>query len=141
MKNNNFKIEFFDYVPDDISTFAYEEFKKHNIKQIGYFGIFQWCFVAKEGEKIIGIATGKLIFGGLHVKDLVIASEFRGKGIGTMLLQKVLNYGKENKCKFAYLETLSFQALDFYKRFGFEVDFERKGYDEGITLYYLSKEL
>ncbi len=135
------KVDFFDYVSEDIMSFAEKEFKEHAFEQMGYEGNFLWCFVAKKDDKIIGVVSGKLLYGVLYIRDLVVASESRGKGLGLMLFRKALDYGKQKKCKFAYLETLSFQALDFYKRFGFEIDFERKGYDNGVSLYYLSKDL
>ena len=50
-------------------------------------------------------------------------------------------YGRESKSSFTYIETMSFQALDFYRRLGFELELTRSGYSRGICYHYLKKGL
>ena len=44
-------------------------------------------------------------------------------------------------CKNAHLDTLSFQALDFYKKYGYTVFGQLDGLPPGHSRYYLRKTL
>jgi len=57
------------------------------------------------------------------------------------LMKRAFLYGKERGCRFAFLETLSFQAPEFYEKLGFEVELKRDGYDHNTSFYYLRKDL
>jgi len=132
-------IEFISSIPQDVKTFLKEGLTQHAIEQAGE-GIKPFGFVIKEKDKIVGAITGKTFYGALYIRDLFVTPEFQKKGLGAKLMEKALAYGQENNCSFAYLETTSYhRALHFYERFGFTVDFERKGYEKNISLYYLSK--
>ena len=56
-------------------------------------------------------------------------------------MKNALKYGKENKCPFAFVETMSFQALDFYQKLGFQLEYTRTGYAHGTSFHYLRKDL
>jgi ribosomal protein S18 acetylase RimI-like enzyme len=58
-----------------------------------------------------------------------------------MLIGHVEEYAKSQNCDFVFLETMSFQALDFYEKLGFKVELKRDGYAEGASIYYLKKNL
>ncbi len=81
-------------------------------------------------------------WGALDIKYLYINSCLRGLGLGVKLMHKVFEIGlKDFGCKNAYLSTFSFQALGFYKKLGFELEFTRNRYLYGIEEYYLVKDL
>jgi N-acetylglutamate synthase-like GNAT family acetyltransferase len=61
------------------------------------------------------------------VKYAYVEEEYRGCGIGTQLMQHALTYGRKNQCPFAFVETMSFQALDFYQKIGFRLDLHALG--------------
>ena len=42
--------------------------------------------------------------------------------MGKTLLDQMVTYGIEAKYPFAFVETMSFQALEFYKKMGFTLD-------------------
>lgn len=54
-------------------------------------------------------------------------------------MQHALEYGKLRGCRFAFVETMSFQAPEFYQKLGFSIDFKREGFDAGASFYYLRK--
>jgi ribosomal protein S18 acetylase RimI-like enzyme len=56
-------------------------------------------------------------------------------------MEHVFNFGKENGCHFAFVETMSFQAPEFYQKIGFEIELKRDGYTAGTSFYYLKKVL
>ena len=56
-------------------------------------------------------------------------------------MKHALEKGRQLGCPFAYVETMSFQAVDFYKNLGFEESFVRHGYAHGTSFHYLQKSL
>ena len=81
------------------------------------------CFVAEKENLIVGIALiyyrfstwkGKTI----HIEDLIVTKNFRNKGIGNLLFERVINYANEMKVKRVSWEVLDWNknAIDFYKK-------------------------
>lgn len=56
-------------------------------------------------------------------------------------MSKIEEWAKENKARFLVLDTFDFQAKEFYEKSGYEVEFIRKGYQNGHKLYKMRKEL
>jgi len=82
-------------------------------------------FVAELDGEIVGMAlfyqrystwTGKSI----HLEDLVVSKNYRGKGIGSKLYAKVLHYAFEHNFKRVAWEVLDWNkvAIDFYRSTG-----------------------
>jgi ADP-ribose pyrophosphatase YjhB (NUDIX family)/predicted GNAT family acetyltransferase len=65
----------------------------------------------------------------------------RGQGIASQLMDHALEFGKKHGCQFAFVETMSFQAPEFYQKKGFTIEFSRPGYAENMTFHYLKKSL
>ncbi len=99
------------------------------------------AFELTQNGKFVGAIAANSFWGGLHIKYFFIEEEYRGKGFGRILMEKILEFGREEGCKLAFVETMSFQAPEFYPKFGFKIDFVRKGYDAGASFYYFSKDL
>lgn len=99
------------------------------------------AFLAMEGESVAGAVVVEIFWGALHVKNLFVEEGFRGHGLATQLMEQALAFGLENRCSFAFLETMSFQALGFYQKLGFELDFTREGFAHGTAMHYLKKVL
>ncbi|UZO81960.1 GNAT family N-acetyltransferase [Aquimarina sp. ERC-38] len=83
------------------------------------------CFVAKKDQEILGIALvynrystwkGKTV----HLEDLVVKKELRGKGIGGALYQRVMQFAKEQKVRRVEWNVLDWNtpAVNFYKNSG-----------------------
>lgn len=86
------------------------------------------CFVAEVDAKIEGMALiyfrystwkGKTV----HLEDLIVREEFRGKGLGSALYTEVIKYAAEQKVKRAEWVVLNWNkgAADFYRRSGANV--------------------
>jgi len=43
-------------------------------------------------------------------------------------MEHAIEFGRKQGCEFILLQSKSFQALDFYKKLGSQVDFVRHGY-------------
>lgn len=101
-----------------------------------------WTITAYDGATFVGAINGQIIFGGLNIDELYIQESYRTQGIGKKLLFVALDYGIKNNCRFAWLVTCSFHnAVNFYKKYGFAIEFSRSGYDHDIVMHYMTKKL
>lgn len=98
-------------------------------------------FVRNTDQQIVGGLFGATAWGWLHVSRLWIREELRGKGYGKQLLEMAEREALARGCHHAHLDTFSFQALDFYRKLGYEVFGELPNYPEGAKRYYLKKTL
>ena len=133
-------IEFSESILDDTKKYLDEGFLEWRIKEFGYDGnIRKFNFLAKNNDELVGIISGKIYFGGFHITILFVDDKFRGRGCGSFLLEHALSYACEQNCKFAFLETFNKRALNLYRKFGFEVEFSRVGYDKEAVHFYLKR--
>jgi ribosomal protein S18 acetylase RimI-like enzyme len=72
-----------------------------------------------KGE-IIGGILGGTYWGWLYIDILWVAKAHRKKGIGSMLLAEAEKEALRRGCHHAHLDTMSWQAPDFYKKHGYE---------------------
>ena len=77
----------------------------------------------------------------LSVKYLWVSEELRGQGIGKQILLKAEETAKERGCKYVFLDTFSFQAPEFYKKFGYCEVFVLENYPITGKRHYFTKEL
>ena len=80
---------------------------------------------ANDGE-IIGVLLGCTAFAEIHVDDICVKFGYRHKGLGARLLQEVEDRFISKGYNNINLVTSEFQATEFYKKCGFEVEFIRK---------------
>ncbi len=95
--------------------------------------------VNEDGE-ILGGIVGEFCWNWLEVQYLFVDPAYRKSGNGKSLLREAEKMARDKKCDFIKLDTLSFQALDFYLKEGFQIygTIENAG---GYTHYYLKKDL
>lgn len=93
-----------------------------------------------EAGGIIGGIVGEFCWNWLEVHLLYVDEAHRKSGHGRTLLREAERMAVERACDFIKLDTLSFQALDFYLKEGFHVygTIENAG---GHSHYYLKKDL
>lgn len=97
-------------------------------------------FVAKEDGKIVGFITGHSYYKEVHIGDLIVLKEYRHQHIGSALMQEVENYYKDKGFENINLTTYEFQAPEFYKKCGYQVEFVRENKNEPkLNKYYLVK--
>lgn len=86
-----------------------------------------FCLVVKDGSRIVGMATlfvmqkfGKRIG---HVEDVVISSEYRGKGLGETLMHEIITTAKSQNIDTLNLTSrpVRVAANKLYKKLGFEI--------------------
>lgn len=77
-------------------------------------------FLVFKDEKAIGCARAFVIEYRMQLGRMAVLKEYRGQGIGTALIEKALTTAKLNQLSAIYISA-QYHAIDFYKKFGFEV--------------------
>lgn len=72
-----------------------------------------------SGE-VLGGLWGKTELGLLFLKIFFLPEDMRGRSLGERLLSVIEEEARKRGCKRAVVETSSFQAPGFYKRYGYE---------------------
>ena len=84
----------------------------------------KYFLVTEDKIKIIGTIFGeKLNAGGSIVWVIVVANEYRGKGIGSQLLKKFEKNAKSDNCKWTvlYSATKIKKTVEFYKKHKYDI--------------------
>ncbi len=112
------------HFPEELKD-RYEELKLH--------------LVSEEGD-ILGGIVGEFCWNWLEIQYLFVEEEHRKSGYGRILIRELEKMAIERECDFIKLDTLSFQALGFYLKEGYEIygTIENAG---GHTHYYLKKDI
>lgn len=83
------------------------------------------CFLAETDGEVVGMALTYLRFSTwkgkvVHLEDLIVRESMRGKGIGSALYRRVLEYAKELGVKRVNWEVLDWNtpAIEFYEKSG-----------------------
>lgn len=127
---------------NSLKAIIYDGFSRHSIAETGHDEKHSpICLVARENGEFQGAVTFEIFWGALHIKYAFIEDGNRGKRLGSRLLQQAENWGREHGCTFAFLETMNFQALDFYLKNGYKHEFTRNGFSHNSSFHYLRKEL
>lgn len=92
-----------------------------------------------DGEgRTCGGLIGEICWNWMEIHILYIEEHARKHGCGRMLMQEAERLARASQCDFMKLDTLSFQAYDFYRKLGFET-FGQIDNAGGYTHYYMRK--
>jgi GNAT superfamily N-acetyltransferase len=97
--------------------------------------------VEVDGNMVAGIQSVLYCWGCLYLDVLLVDHDQRGRGYGTMLLNRVEEEASKHGCHLIHLDTFDFQAKDYYLRRGFEVFGVLPNCPKNHTRYYLKKDL
>jgi len=91
---------------------------------------FAVYFVAIHEDKLIGYAGMWLFSGEAHVTTIAVHPDFRGRGLGKMLMNTLIDYAKKQGADTMVLEVRpsNIPALNLYKGLGFRNIGWRKNY-------------
>jgi GNAT superfamily N-acetyltransferase len=114
----------------------------YNKQQAGDSNFQRLCFVLRAPDQaIVGGVIGETYWDWLYIDLLWVKDELRGRGYGHRLLTLAEQEARQRGAKNAYLDTFSFQALDFYKQHGYQVFGELQDFPPGHQRYFLTKQL
>jgi ribosomal protein S18 acetylase RimI-like enzyme len=98
-------------------------------------------FIRDEDSQMIAGANGFVIYGTIHTDQLWVAPKYRNQGLARQLMERVHKLGIKKGCTMATVCTMSFQnAINFYKKIGYNIDFERKGYVSSSKFMFLRRD-
>ncbi|UPW82032.1 N-acetyltransferase [Lysinibacillus sp. Ag94] len=98
-------------------------------------------FLTDEKDQIRGGILGEVCWNWLEIHTLMIDEDIRGLGLGSKLLVEIERIALNNKCDFIKVDTLSFQALDFYQNHGYQIYGTLDNVGRDYKHYYLKKDL
>jgi GNAT superfamily N-acetyltransferase len=115
---------------------------EYNDQQAGDDKFQRLCFVLHAPDQaIVGGVIGETYWDWLHIDLLWVKDELRGCGYGHRLLAVAEQEARKRGAKNAYLDTFSFQALDFYEQHGYQVFGKLEDFPTGHQRYFLTKQL
>ncbi|MBN1292809.1 MAG: GNAT family N-acetyltransferase [Candidatus Latescibacteria bacterium] len=122
-----------DFVSEHLSADA--ELKANSPKNHHKLSVF-----ARNNEaNLVGGLVADIAWGWLYILKIWIQESHRFQGIGTQLLKtaeaEAIKYG----CRYAYLDTFSFQARPLYEKLGYEVFGTLENYPPGHKKYFMRK--
>ena len=131
--------------PDDERALAaqiHDKLGEFNFNIAGHDDRRPLVIVARNvGGELIGGLLGDLFWQVLAIHILWVAAEQRGQGIGAALLARAEAEARTAGCLFAQVDTMDFQAPNFYVKYGYAVFGTVGPYVGKYTRYYLKKAL
>lgn len=97
--------------------------------------------INKQKETIGGIAA-YIFYGSLLIDILWVDKQYRRKGIGRALINEAESVAKKYNLNMISVSTMGFwNALGFYQKLDFEIEFIKKGFNGNICQYFLVKKI
>lgn len=110
---------------------------KKGMERIRPFSVF----LKDSRGTVFGGASGSTCYGSLYIDMLWLKEELRGHGLGKKIMMEAERIGKERNCTFATATTMDWEAISFYQKIEYYIEFVREGYQKNSMMYFLRKEL
>lgn len=125
---------------DELVAALVDGVRQFNASVLGYVDSTPLTVVAKDDDgKVIGGVSGRTVYQHFLIEVVWVDEATRAKGLGRQLMQHAEQQAKARGCVAAQVDTLSFQALDFYRKQGFVVVGEIAGFPLGHHRYFMLK--
>ena len=129
-----------DEINDRIGEFINREFSVFGQESGVELNYEEFCFIAEdEAGHLLGVITGRAYYNEVHIGDLIIGKNHRKSGIGRSLVEEVEKTYRGKGYEKITLTTFGFQAPDFYRKLGYEIEFVRQDKDPKLSKYFLAK--
>lgn len=131
--------EIIEKVEDTFPTF----FSKNAIFNDFNQNAFTKYFIYMEKSNIIGVVNYYDLYERFELSYIEVKEEFRGKKIGSLLMEHLLEIGKEKHINNITLEVniKNEFAIKLYKKYKFEIVATRKGYYNGVDGYLMERKM
>ena len=122
--------------------FVRESLMQFNNAHVGADGHMLLNLVEYDADgSVIGGILGGTYWGWMYVDILWVREDHRNRGIGSKLLEEAEREAVRRGCHHVHLDTMSWQAPEFYKKHGYEVIGVLPDIPEGNQKYLLMKTL
>ncbi|TAJ39918.1 MAG: GNAT family N-acetyltransferase, partial [Reyranella sp.] len=98
-----------------------------------------WLLARDNAGKVQGGVLGQTYWSWCVIDVLAVAEPYRRQGIGSRLLAKAEEIARGRGCIGVRLDTVSFQAPDFYRRHGYTEFGRLDDYPPGHTYHWFMK--
>ena len=126
--------------PEDLKA-LYSGIRAFNVAVLGEYSSAQvvTAFVKDSTGQVVGGVRGEVVWSWLHIWTLWVDERMRRQGVGMKLLSKIERHAQKQGVSRIRLETTDFQALDFYRKLGYQVFAELPELPPGHISYFLTK--
>ena len=115
---------------------------QYNCERVGGDGHTPLNLTEHDGEgNLIAGLLGGTYWGWMYVDILWVHEKHRGRGIGSGLLREAEEEALRRGCHHVHLDTMSWQAPEFYQKHGYEVIGILPDLPKGNQKYLLMKAL
>lgn len=118
------ELALYERAPDEV-TVTLEEFREAGFSEKPVW----WAFVAEENGIIVGFALYYIRYSTwkgcrMYLEDIIVTEQYRGKGIGKLLFDQLIEEAKEKKLKGIVWQVLEWNepAINFYKKYNATFD-------------------
>ncbi len=98
-------------------------------------------YVVLDNDQFVGGIYGNFQYDYLFINVLFVDKKYRGKRIASKLMQMIESEALKRGVTNLYLTTFEFQALDFYKKRGYEVVMTIEDFPKGFAEYTLYRKM
>lgn len=98
-------------------------------------------FLKDKNNKVYGGIIVTFLWNGMHIDSLWVDDKLRGQGWGKKLMDTVEKEAISRGCTFAYTDTFTWQAPEFYSKLGYILYGKLDNFPEGNSLSYYRKNL
>lgn len=140
LKNPPYHLEHNDTIPYEEILFrgiSEEAFQAKGLPPIRPYSVF----IKDQKQNVLGGISGTTFYGSLYIDSLWIDKTIRHQGWGTKLMLEAESIGRKRGASFVTLNTMDWEALPFYQKLGYSVEFIREGYEKHSKMYMLRKPL
>ncbi len=121
-------IQLVDEIPSSVEEKMQADLVKYESSHDIDVNYKRFALILNEGphNELIGVLNAYMAFSEIHIDDMWIDSNHRGKGYGRKLLEDLEERFKGKGFNNINLVTNQFNAPGFYEKCGFELEFVRK---------------
>src|SRR5262245_41043678 len=130
------------HAPENLRAFVRDHLNTFNTAVTGFTEYHSVTILLRDDrDEVLGGLLGAIWGEWLHVAILWVTEPLRGRGYGRQLLETAEQYAVERGCTHAWLTTFSFQAPEFYPRFGYESFAVLEDHPKGHRHHFFQKRL